>query len=147
MTATIADYFRNCKGLQEKTKGRMHAVGIDTLVDQVTQKEGDHHGAPGYPKQRERENKRLVWNRHKSRIEKNNRDEPLSVVFVDVFEARDELGIFVGECITTQTTKDVSNEVRQERTDGQGQNNAKEAKTGSGKDGRKGDGRNGQDNI
>ncbi len=119
--------------LKEKAKSRMHAVGVDGLVNQVTQKEGEHHGAPCDTKESERDDEGFVWYWYKSGIEKNNWNEPLTVVFVDMLKSSNELRVFEGERITTHATKDVADEVSYERADSEGENNPKETHASGGK--------------
>lgn len=117
----------------------MHPVGINGLVNQVAQKEGEHHGAPGDTKEGEGDDEGFVWYGYKSGVEKNNWNQPLTVVFVDMLEASNELRVFEGERIATHTTKDVADKVSYERADSEGENNPQETHASSGKNWGEGD--------
>ncbi len=125
----------------------MHTVGVDTLVNQVAQKEREHHRPPGDAKQGQGNNQGLIWNRDKCRIQKDDWNEPLPVVLVDVLKTGDEFWIFVSEGIATDTTKDVANEVGEECPDGQRENDPHETESCRRKDRGEGDCWYGQDDI
>ena len=50
MFATITDNEKKCKGLKEEQKNILKSVGVDSLINKVTQKEGEYERSPGYSK-------------------------------------------------------------------------------------------------
>ena len=126
-------------GLKQQAKSCVHAVGIDGLVDQVAQKEREHHRPPGDAKECQGNNQRFVWHGNKCRIQKDDWNEPLPVVLMHMLKTGDEFWIFVNEGIATDTTKDVADEVGKECPDSQRENDPHETEPRRGKDGSEGD--------
>lgn len=118
----------------------MEAVGVEGLVDEVSDKERYNKTVPTNTEEGEGDNQRFVGDWYKGGVEEYDRDEPCPPGLVECLEAADESGVFGLDRSATELAERKADEVSEQGPDGKGEDNTRQGETTSRKDGREGGG-------